>query len=200
MAARRRSPLTNRSRAESGAPGPLVYTAQDVARFCEVDLKTIHHWADAGKIAHHRTTGRHLRFRRNHVLAFLRRHGYPLPAEVASARPSVFVAVGPAADEAARKLAGRFFVSRFGTAIEAIAHLVASEPDALVLSAADPTWGGARAIEALRGSGGTSWPALVVVSDGGDATELSGAGADVVLAIADVARLNAELGRVLGID
>ena len=49
-----------------------LYTAQEVARFCEVDLKTVHHWADRGKVVHHRTDGRHLRFRRNDLVRFLK--------------------------------------------------------------------------------------------------------------------------------
>ena len=41
---------------------PELFTASDVARFCQVDLKTIHNWADKGEIRHFRTPGRHLRF------------------------------------------------------------------------------------------------------------------------------------------
>lgn len=208
MAARRRPALTRRKakRAETpAAPRPLVYTAQDVARFCEVDLKTIHHWADGGKIAHHRTTGRHLRFRHNHVLAFLRHHGYPLHAELSSARPTVFLALGGdlPIDETARKLESPYFVRRFSCALEAIAHLVAGEPEALVLSASDPTWGGPVALRALKDSASTAWHAIVVVTAPGDdaaATTMRDAGADVVLAATDLARLRSELDRLLGID
>lgn len=202
-----------RDAAESARRRPLLYTAQDVARFCEVDLKTIHHWADGGKIPHHRTEGRHLRFRRNHVVAFLRRHGYPLHAELASARPTVFFALtseaspGAAPDEAprdeiAKRLATRFFVRRFESALGAIAHLVAGEPDVLVASLLDPTWSGARAIRALKSSTDTSWTALVIVTDGadeGDARGARDAGADLVIASTDLARLGAELARALGV-
>jgi excisionase family DNA binding protein len=72
---------------------PPFYTGQDVARFCQVDLKTVHHWADRGRIAHHRTEGRHLRFRRNDVLGFLRTHRYPLPAELCRVRCVVSLAL-----------------------------------------------------------------------------------------------------------
>lgn len=58
------------------------FTASDVARFCQVDLKTIHNWADKGEIRHFRTPGRHLRFRRLDILDFLRKFGYPVPAIV----------------------------------------------------------------------------------------------------------------------
>ena len=59
-----------------------LFTAGDVARFCSVDLKTIHNWADRNHIKFFRTPGRHLRFRRLDVLEFLRKFGYPIPAEV----------------------------------------------------------------------------------------------------------------------
>jgi excisionase family DNA binding protein len=204
MAARKRPALKPARRAGPG-PRPLLYTAQDLARFCEVDLKTIHHWADGGKIAHHRTTGRHLRFRRNHVLAFLRRHGYPVHAELAHARPNVFLALGaePSLDDIAKRLAARFFVRRFESALTAIAHLIADEPDVLVLAAGDATWTGPHAIRALKGSTGTAWTTLVVVTAPGDdraSTEAKEAGADLVIGRTDLPRLSSELARALDVD
>lgn len=192
---------------------PLLYTAQDLARFCEVDLKTIHHWADGGKIAHHRTEGRHLRFRRNHVVAFLRRHGYPLHAELAAARPTVFFALASAASSAGgaddasqgeivKKLAPRFAVRRFDNAVAAIAHLIAGEPDALVVALDDPTWSGPRAAHALKSAAATSWVALVVVTadaNGAGASAAREAGADLVIEASELPRVGGELTRVLGI-
>ena len=224
-AALKTSPISQGGRAKRGnavavlgtrrdrpAPRPLLYTAQDLARFCEVDLKTIHHWADAGKIPHHRTEGRHLRFRRNHVLAFLRRHGYPVHAEIASARPTVFLAVPalassaasapspPPPDEIARKLSTRFFVRRFESALSAIAHLVAEEPDVLVVALDDATWAGARAIRELKTRPETSWTTLVVVTASPPDPMAREAGADLVIASEDVSRLNGELARALAVD
>ena len=51
-------------------------TASQLAALCQVDLKTIHNWADRGKIEHFRTPGRHLRFHQSDVDAFLVKHGY----------------------------------------------------------------------------------------------------------------------------
>lgn len=60
--------------------------ASRLARICGVDVKTVHHWVDAGLIPHFRTPGRHLRFRSRDVVAFLRRAGHPgVVAEPASA-------------------------------------------------------------------------------------------------------------------
>jgi excisionase family DNA binding protein len=188
MAGRGRAALARKKPAQAAgatalaaASRPLLYTAQDVARFCEVDLKTIHHWADGGKIPHHRTEGRHLRFRRNHLVRFLQAHGYPLHAELATARPTVFLAaaaagVDPAVDELARKLAAPFFVRRFDSAIAAIANLVAGEPDALILRLDDPSIAGARTVGALKADPATDWTMLVVVSEEPDAAP----GADLV--------------------
>ena len=68
-------------------------TAGDMARWLSVDLKTIHNWADRGQIPHFRTPGRHLRFRRPHVLDFLRKYGCPIPEELESERPRVALLV-----------------------------------------------------------------------------------------------------------
>lgn len=59
-------------------------TASDVAKFCQVDLKTIHNWCDKGQIEHFRTPGRHIRFKPTHVATFLQKYGYPVPEELAS--------------------------------------------------------------------------------------------------------------------
>lgn len=159
MVSRRSASLT------TPAERPLVYTAQDVARFCEVDLKTIHHWADAGKIPHRRTEGRHLRFRRNHVLAFLRTHGYPLPSVITTEKPTVFFAsLDPANDDAAKKIAAKFFVRRFENAVLALARIVADEPDAFIVLATDPTWSEA-AKSAIAADPELNWVHLVVTSD-----------------------------------
>ena len=161
----------------------LVYTAQDVARFCEVDLKTIHHWADAGKIPHRRTEGRHLRFRRNQVLAFLHAHGYPLPSPITTEKPTVFVAsLDPALDEVVKRIAARFYVQRFECAAMAIARLLSDEPDALIVLEGDATWSEATA-SALARDAETNWVQVRVVGVGGG----------------DLARLHLELARSLDV-
>ena len=173
-----------------------LYTAQDVADFCEVDLKTIHHWADRGKIVSHRTEGRHLRFRRNDVVRFLRGLDYPLPDALLDVKPLVFLGVeaDPAwavpPPELAKKLAPRFGVKTFPHALAAIAHLHADEPDALVVSTTDPTIAGAATLAALKETA----PWLVVAAVGLEAAT------DVVVLPEGVARLGQDLGRALAIS
>ena len=175
-------------------PG-LIYSAQDVARLCEVDLKTVHHWAERGRIPHFRTVGRHLRFRRNDLVRFLRAHGYPLPETFTSVRPRAILAVTH--DELSKRLASRFSVRRVDNGIVAIARLVADEPDAIVVALDDPSIGGLATIAALKADVATSWIAVAVVAAAADVSTASEAGADVAVAAEEAARLPAELARFL---
>jgi excisionase family DNA binding protein len=196
MALRKRPSLTSAQR-------PALHTAQDVARFCEVDLKTVHHWAERGKVPHFRTEGRHLRFRRNDLVRFLRLHGYPLPDEIASARPRIVLAAPHAEgwalahDELAKKLSSRFSVRRMEHGVLALARLVSDEPDAVVLSLDDPSVGGVAALVALKSDPATSWIAIAMIADERSLAEVKDAGAAVAVTPADVGRLPLELGRFL---
>jgi excisionase family DNA binding protein len=178
--------------------GPILYTGQDLARFCEVDLKTVHHWAERGKVPHFRTTGRHLRFRRNDVVRFLRSHGYPMPDALTSARPAIALAA-TLPDDAGKKLASRFVVHRFETAIVAVSRLLADQPDALVVSWDDPTLGAENAIAALKNDSQTCWVLLVVIAHEERHAAAHSAGADVVVAPDDLGRLASELARTLAV-
>jgi hypothetical protein len=175
-----------------------------------VDLKTVHHWADRGKVPCFRTEGRHLRFRRNDVVRFLRAHGYPLPDALVRAKPTVALALpaadagaasGVSADDLARRLASRFAVVRFGSAIDGVAHLAATEPDVLVVAAADPTIAGARTIAALGASPATAWIFVAAFADDEAAlAALRDAGAGLALSPHDAGKLPAELARALAVE
>jgi excisionase family DNA binding protein len=113
------------------------FTAADVARFCAVDLKTIHNWAKKGKLPHARTLGGHLRFRRAELVAFLRAYEYALPPPLRTGRPSV-IACDPEASALVtvrRALGRRFDLRVFTDAIDALVAVGASEPDVLVVGA-----------------------------------------------------------------
>ena len=112
-----------------------LFTASQVARFCQVDLKTIHNWADRGEIDHFRTPGRHLRFRQPDVLDFLRRYGYPIPQELGIDKPSVAVLVTDLQTGAIveAQLTDRFKVSTFTEPTAAMIHVGAAQPDAIVV-------------------------------------------------------------------
>lgn len=113
-----------------------LYTASQVARFCQVDLKTIHNWSERGKIRHFRTPGRHLRFRGPDLLDFLRKYGYPIPAELGQHRPRVVLLLGAngTSDKIAKALNESFEVQSYADPLRALVHLGADAPDAIVLA------------------------------------------------------------------
>jgi len=217
MALRKSPQLTARATARRGATGSPaspasaanVYSAQILANFCEVDLKTVHHWAERGKVAHFRTDGRHLRFRRNDVVRFLRAHGYPLADALVRARPTVAVALAAKAgegaslsvDELAKRLGSRFSVRRHANGASALAHLGTEAPDALVLADTDATLGFPGVVAALKSDPATSWIFVVLLTTGdGDGDEAAKtSGAEIVLSARDLVKLPGELARALAI-
>ncbi len=206
MAGRKSTELTARATAQKPSSASNVYSAQILANFCEVDLKTVHHWADRGKIAHFRTEGRHLRFRRNDVVRFLRAHGYPLPDLLVRARPTVVVAVPAAAleqaplslDELTKRLGSRFSVRRHACAAHALSHLVAEAPDAVLFAGADATLGPA-AIAALKEDPATSWIVFVAIPVAAEGDLSWSERADIVVAAPEVVKLPGEVARALAV-
>jgi hypothetical protein len=206
MAGRKSPTLTARATAQKASSASNVYSAQIFADFCEVDLKTVHHWADRGKVAHFRTDGRHLRFRRNDVVRFLRAHGYPLPDALVRARPTIALALPPALlegaslslDELAKRLGSRFSVRRHACAAHALAHLVAEAPDAVVLAGGDATLGPS-AIAALKEDPATSWMVFVAVPANATDDPSWCERADLVVTAPEIVRLPGEVARALAV-
>jgi excisionase family DNA binding protein len=206
MAGRKSPTLTARATAERSSSASNVYSAQIVADFCEVDLKTVHHWADRGKVPHFRTDGRHLRFRRNDVVRFLRTHGYPLPDQLVRARPTVALALPNATldgaplslDELGKRLGSRFTVKRHSCAAHALAHLVADAPDAVILAGSDGTLG-ASAIAALKDDPATSWIVFVAIPMTADGDASWSDRADIVVSAPDITKLPGEVARALAV-
>jgi PleD family two-component response regulator len=172
-------------------PQPL-YSANDLARFCAVDPKTIHNWASRGKLPHSRTTGRHLRFRRVAILEFLKEYGYPIPAALGAVKARVIVvhAVPQVLSLAVRALGRRFEATPFADPFDALLALAPVDPDALALDA-DGAWiDGVRCVERLRAHLETRHLRVVVLTDD-ERTRAAAAKAGVldVIPRADVAAL-----------
>jgi excisionase family DNA binding protein len=152
-----------------------LYTASEVAHFCQVDLKTIHNWADRGEIRHFRTPGRHLRFRASDVLEFLRKFGYPVPDELRAGKPRVLVVDedGTALANLERALSPRFDVQTFAEPIDAFVALGSNPPDVLVIDAATTKLDVLAAIRRLRSMPATENVRVIVHSARADLRQLA---------------------------
>jgi excisionase family DNA binding protein len=145
-------PASREKRERPTAQPPELFTASDVARFCQVDLKTIHNWSDKGEIPHFRTPGRHLRFRRLDVLDFLRKYGYAIPEVLRQSKPRVVIVDADATAVAAlkRALGRRFEVTSFSDPLDALVALASLEPDVLLLDLDMPGLDGLHFLGRLR--------------------------------------------------
>ena len=145
---------------------PELFTASDAARFCQVDLKTIHNWADKGEIRHFRTPGRHLRFRRLDVLDFLRKYGYPIPEVLRLGKPKV-VAVDEDANiltALKRVLSRRFELTTFQDPFDALVAVGNLQPDAIIFDTKTPGIDGLRLLERLKSIEATAHIRTIVYS------------------------------------
>jgi excisionase family DNA binding protein len=182
---------------------PELFTASDVARFCQVDLKTIHNWADKGEIRHFRTPGRHLRFRRLDVLDFLRKYGYPIPEVLRQGKPKVVVVdEDPAVLAALRKvLSKRFDLTTFQDPFDALVAVGTLQPDAMILDLKMPGLDGLRCLERLRALETTAHIRCIVYSEADEmkksATE---AGAYDFIKKGETSELRDSLERLMGLE
>jgi excisionase family DNA binding protein len=172
-----------------------LLTATQIAAFCDVDLKTIHNWADRGKIRGWRTRGRHLRFRRLDVVDFLRAYGFPIPDALRESRPRV-VAVDADRDGLGwvrRALTRRFEVTAFEHVVDGLVALTEADPDVALLGDVSPM--DARTVASrLRGVEATHHVRIVTLGPVGDA------GPVPTVTRGDTAKLREVLERVTGLD
>jgi excisionase family DNA binding protein len=179
-----------------------LFTASQVARFCQVDLKTIHNWADRGRIPHFRTPGRHLRFRRPHVLDFLRKYGYPIPNELDAERPRVALLINGSdpAGEVAAALEPRFEVVAYSNPLTGLLQIGEQPPDAIVLAADLGSLSGAEIIEALKEDDNTQHVrAVLLEGTDSDRNAAREAGASAHVKASDLIGLRDTLEALMGV-
>jgi len=122
--------------------GRTYLTTHDVARLVGASPSTVLTWVDRGWLAAHRTPGGHRRIHRGALAEFLREHHMPaLDTRAGLFTVLLMVDGGPRRDllvEAFRDHPRIAEVVGVGTAIEGLAHLHQSPPEALVLDANFP--------------------------------------------------------------
>ena len=178
-----------------------LFTASEVAKFCQVDLKTIHNWADRGEIRHFRTPGRHLRFRRADVLDFLRKFGYPVPEVLKQGRPRVHVIDEDAAalEAVERALSARFEVRLFSEPVDALIAVGSDTPDVVVLDVGGQRMDGIATIARLRSVEGTQHVRILVYSTRADRRQAAlDAGAAAFVQKPDLTKLAETIATTLG--
>ncbi len=113
-----------------------LFTAPQVAKICSTDLKTIHNWVNRGEIKSFRTPGRHLRFRRQDILDFLNRFGYPIPEGFSPSKKRVVLCEENDATRRSlkRALSREFEVEAFADHVDTLLAIGRQQPDLLVVN------------------------------------------------------------------
>ena len=117
-----------------------LLSATQLARFCSVDLKTIHNWANRGKIPATRTKGRHLRFHPLDVVDFLKTYGFDVPDGLAHMKLRV-VAIDADVSflgEAKRLLGKRYDVVLAGHVVDGLIACATVVPDIVIAGDVSP--------------------------------------------------------------
>jgi excisionase family DNA binding protein len=168
-----------------------LFTASEVARFCHVDLKTIHNWSDRGEIPHFRTPGRHLRFRRADVVEFLRKYGYPVPEQLQAGRTKVHVVGEARVVESIRaRLDQTYDIAVFNHAVDALISIGAEKPDIVILDLESAELDGATLVSQLHANPATQHIRIVALaSDDPQRKRASEAGAAAVASPTEPAEL-----------
>jgi excisionase family DNA binding protein len=134
------------------APARLLRPSQ-LARFWELNPRTLHTWIRQGRLVAIRSPGNHFRLRVSDVRAFCEREGLAVPPFVAPAAKRAVVATS--SDQLARVLSrslrGSVMLEVFRNPYQALVA-AAAVPTALVaLSGSFPKFDAAAAIRALKG-------------------------------------------------
>ena len=113
-----------------------LFTAPQVAKICSTDLKTIHNWVNRGEIKFFRTPGRHLRFRREDIMEFLIKFGYPIPDGFTPARHKAVVidASEETGGSIAQALADEMEVATFTDHFDALIQIGKDKPSLVLIN------------------------------------------------------------------
>jgi excisionase family DNA binding protein len=114
-----------------------LFTAPQLAKLCSTDLKTIHNWVSRGEIKFFRTPGRHLRFRRDDIVEFLTKFGYPVPDGFAITRRRVVVIDDAASsrEQIARAIGGEIDILAFSDCFDAAVAIGRQAPSVVCINA-----------------------------------------------------------------
>jgi excisionase family DNA binding protein len=175
-----------------------------LARFWELNPRTVHTWIRQGRLVAIRSPGNHFRLRVSDVRAFCEREGLAVPPFVAP--PAKRAVLATPSDTLARTvlraLRGNVVLEVFRNPYEALVAAAAMPTAVFALSGSFPKFDGAAAIRALKALPATSAVAIVVFDLTSRAQVVSADAAGALRSITRVreAELLGVLRELLGIE
>ena len=180
---------------------PHYLKLPDLSRICQVDLKTIHNWADRDHIPHFRTPGRHLRFRRLDVVEFLKKYGYAIPTYLQQAKPRL-VLIEPDArtlESLKAALSAGFEVHGYTDPIDALVLVSTIKPECVVVDSAIANFDVVHFIERFKSHPNTQHiRSVVLTNDAGMQSRMTAMGVTVLPINENLGELIETVQRVTG--
>jgi hypothetical protein len=135
---RRRTDTFRSAHAPALAMTIELYTAADLAKFCSVELRTIHNWMRKSPSAHQLTPGGQRRFSRLQAVDFLRSHAFSVPRALRTASPAIALVASNAVSKLALTALGRkFAVTSYANLLDAALDAQTLAFEAIVFDVAD---------------------------------------------------------------
>ncbi len=180
------------------APPALIKPSQ-LARFWELNPRTLHVWIRAGRLPAIRSPGNHFRLRVADVRAFCEREDLPVPPFVsAPVRRVVLAAAPPALRRAlARSLRTAAVLEAFADPYEGLVAAAAEHPEIFALGVGTPGFDAVASVRAFKRTPATSGVVVIAFGVPGRPQALILEKAGAAFAILE-AQTGALLPRVLG--
>jgi excisionase family DNA binding protein len=167
------------------------YTTHEISRVIKVDFTTVIDWCDQGKLLCYKTPGGHRRVRPADLFTFMRRFGFPIPAELDHQGPLKFLVVDD--EDTVRSTVSRMLklswpeaqVDSARDGFEAGKKIALQRPDAIVLDLNLPGIEGFKVCELIRVDPITNHARILAISGDRDPkyrTRVLAAGADAFMA------------------
>lgn len=146
-----------------------TYTTGEIAKLCDVNLRTVIRWIERGSLKGFKLPGRgNNRVQHKDLLAFLQEHKIPIPEDLKSERTNSILVVDdeePIARAISRSLRGAGFSPIIASdGFEAAAKLWKSKPILMTLDLKMPGLDGYRVIDMVRESEDVADVKILVIS------------------------------------
>ncbi|MBN2319339.1 MAG: response regulator [Acidobacteria bacterium] len=151
------------------------YTTFKISQMCGVNPTTVQNWVKGKKLRAFQTPGGHRRIQREDLIAFLKKFGMPIPAELAEDPPLVLIVDDEAdildmIEDLVRSGDADVEVAKAQSGVEALLMIGERKPELLILDLKMPGMNGYEVCRKLKSSPGTQNIRIVAISGDHDTT------------------------------
>jgi len=145
------------------------YTTFKISQMCGVNPTTVQNWVKEKKLRAFQTPGGHRRIQREDLVAFLKKFGMPIPAELAGYPPLVLIVDDEAdildmLEDLLRSGAADVEVAKAQSGVEALLMIGERKPELLILDLKMPGMDGYEVCRKLKSNSGTKTICIIAIS------------------------------------